>query len=47
LKIGDYLIILAVTLVAVIICFAIYRGDALLTTLQFALVMTVAASSSG
>jgi H+-transporting ATPase len=43
LKIGNYLIILAVTLVAVIIGFAIYRGDAILTTLQFALVLTVAA----
>ena len=43
LKIGNYLIILAVTLVAVIIAFAIFRGDAILTTLQFALVLTVAA----
>jgi H+-transporting ATPase len=43
LKIGDYLIILAVALVAVIIAVALYRGDPLLTTLQFALVLTVAA----
>ncbi len=43
LKIGNYLIILAVALVAVIIGFAVYRGDAILTTLQFALVLTVAA----
>jgi H+-transporting ATPase len=43
LKIGNYLIILAVALVAVIIGFAIYRDDAILTTLQFALVLTVAA----
>jgi H+-transporting ATPase len=43
LKIGNYLIILAVALVAVIIGFAIYRGDVILTTLQFALVLTVAA----
>jgi H+-transporting ATPase len=43
LKIGNYLIILAVALVAVIISFAIYRGDHVLTTLQFALVLTVAA----
>ena len=43
LKIGNYLIILAVALVAVIIGFAIFRGDAILTTLQFALVLTVAA----
>ena len=43
LKIGNYLIILAVALVAVIIGFAIYRGDKILETLQFALVLTVAA----
>ena len=43
LKIGNYLIILAVVLVAVIIAAAIYRGDPILTTLQFALVLTVAA----
>jgi H+-transporting ATPase len=43
LKIGNYLIILAVALVAVIICFALHRGDPLLTTLQFSLVLTVAA----
>jgi H+-transporting ATPase len=43
LKIGDYLIVLAVVLVAVIVCVAIYRGDPILTTLQFALVLTVAA----
>ncbi len=43
LKIGNYLIILAVALVAVIVSFAIYRGDPILATLQFALVLTVAA----
>jgi H+-transporting ATPase len=43
LKIGDYLIVLAVVLVAVIVGFSIYRGEAILTTLQFALVLTVAA----
>src|SRR5271155_4402560 len=43
LKIGDYLIVLALVLVATIIAFAIFRGDPLLTTLQFALVLTVAA----
>lgn len=43
LKIGNYLIVLAVALVAVIIAVAIYRGDPILTTLQFALVLTVAA----
>ena len=43
LKIGDYLIILAVALVAVIIAVALFRGDPILSTLQFALVLTVAA----
>ncbi len=43
LKIGNYLIILAVGLVAVIITVALFRGDHILTTLQFALVLTVAA----
>ena len=43
LKIGDYLIILAVALVAVIITVAIFRGDPILNTLEFALVLTVAA----
>jgi H+-transporting ATPase len=43
LKIGNYLIILAVALVAVIIAVALLRGDRMLTTLQFALVLTVAA----
>ena len=43
LKIGDYLIVLAVALVAVIVAVAMFRGDPILTTLQFALVLTVAA----
>ena len=43
LKIGNYLILLAGTLVAVIIAVALFRGDPILTTLQFALVLTVAA----
>ncbi len=43
LRIGNYLIVLAVALVAVIIAVAIFRGDPLLTTVQFALVLTVAA----
>ncbi len=43
LRIGNYLIILAVALVAVIIAVAVFRGDPILTTLQFALVLTVAA----
>ena len=43
LNIGNYLIILAVVLVALIITVALFRGDPILTTLQFALVLTVAA----
>ena len=43
LKIGTYLIVLAIVLVAVIVAVSILRGDPLLTTLQFALVLTVAA----
>src|SRR5208283_981751 len=43
LKIGNYLIILAVVLVAVIVVASLLRGNAILTTLQFALVLTVAA----
>jgi H+-transporting ATPase len=43
LKIGDYLIILAVALVTLIITVALFRGDPILSTLQFALVLTVAA----
>jgi H+-transporting ATPase len=43
LKIGNYLIILAVSLVTIIIGVALFRGDPILTTLQFALVLTVAA----
>jgi H+-transporting ATPase len=43
LKIGDYLIILAVTLVAVIVTFALFRHDPVLNTLEFALVLLVAA----
>src|SRR5665213_595625 len=39
LSIGNYLIILAVTLVAVIITVALFRGDPLLDTLEFALVL--------
>jgi len=43
LNIGNYLIILAAVLVATIIAVATYRGDPILSTLQFALVLTVAA----
>ncbi len=43
LKIGDYLIVLAVALVILILIVTLFRGDDFLTTLQFALVLTVAA----
>jgi H+-transporting ATPase len=43
LKIGDYLIILAVALVVLILAVALFRGDRMAITLQFALVLTVAA----
>jgi H+-transporting ATPase len=43
LRIGDYLIILAVALVAIIVVVGVVRGEKLLTLLQFALVLTVAA----
>ncbi len=43
LKIGDYLIILAVTLVVLILAVALFRGDPILNTLEFALVLLVAA----
>ncbi|WP_186629902.1 plasma-membrane proton-efflux P-type ATPase [Rhodococcus sp. BP22] len=41
-QIGNYLIILAVVLVSLIVLVAALRGDEILTTLQFALVLTVA-----
>jgi H+-transporting ATPase len=43
LKIGNYLIILAVILVVLILSVALFRGDPMTATLQFALVLTVAA----
>ncbi len=43
LKIGNYLIVLAVGLVSLIIIAAVIRGNRILTTLEFALVLTVAA----
>jgi H+-transporting ATPase len=43
LKIGDYLIVIAVALVVLILAVALFRGDRMMTTLQFALVLTVAA----
>lgn len=43
LKIGDFLIVIALALVILILGVALFRGDKMLTTLQFALVLTVAA----
>jgi H+-transporting ATPase len=43
LKIGNYLILLAVILVVLILSVALFRGDPMTATLQFALVLTVAA----
>jgi H+-transporting ATPase len=43
LKIGNYLIVLAVALVGLIVAVALMRHDPVLTTLQFALVLIVAA----
>jgi H+-transporting ATPase len=43
LKIGDYLIVLALVLVALILVVAFARGNRTATTLEFALVLTVAA----
>ncbi len=43
LKIGNYLIVLAVALVSLIVVVGLYRGASLLELLQFALVLTVAA----
>ena len=43
LKIGDYLIVLAVALVVVIVAVAVFRGDPILNTLEFALILLVAA----
>jgi len=43
LRIGNSLIVLAAALVTVIIAVSVVRGDPILTTLQFALVLTVAA----
>lgn len=43
LKIGDYLIVIALGLVALILSVALFRGDRMLTVLEFALVLTIAA----
>ena len=42
MKIGDYLIIMAVALVAIIVIVALFRHDPILNTLEFALVLLVA-----
>ncbi len=43
LKIGDYLIVLALALVSIILLVALYRGDNMWTVIEFALVLTIAA----
>jgi H+-transporting ATPase len=43
IKIGDYLIVLAIGLVAIIFIVALFRDESWIETLQFALVLTVAA----
>jgi H+-transporting ATPase len=42
LKIGDFLILVAIALVVLIIGVALFRHDHMLTTIQFALILTVA-----
>jgi H+-transporting ATPase len=42
MKIGDYLIVVATVLVLIIVTVAIFRGDKVLSTLEFALVLLVA-----
>jgi H+-transporting ATPase len=43
LRIGDFLIVIALVLVVIILLVALFRGDPMLTTLQFALILTIAA----
>jgi H+-transporting ATPase len=43
LKIGDFLIVIAIALVLLILIVALFRGDRMSMTLEFALVLTVAA----
>ncbi len=43
IRIGDYLILMAIILVSIVILAAVYRHESLLITLQFALVLIVAA----
>jgi H+-transporting ATPase len=42
LKIGNYLIMIAIGLVVVILAFSIFSGEKIMTTLQFMLVLTIA-----
>jgi H+-transporting ATPase len=43
LKIGDALLVLAAVMIALILLVALFRGDPIVTTLEFALVLTIAA----
>lgn len=43
INIGNYLIVIALMLVTLILAMALFRGDNMLTTLEFALVLTIAA----
>ncbi len=43
LKIGDFLIVIALALIILILTVVLFRGDKMITTLEFALVLTVAA----
>ena len=43
LHIGNYLIVIAIVLVVLIVTVALFRGDPIVTTLLFALVLTIAA----
>ncbi|MCG6948071.1 MAG: plasma-membrane proton-efflux P-type ATPase [Acidobacteria bacterium] len=43
LKIGDALLVLAAAMIALILLVALFRGDPIVTTLEFALVLTIAA----
>jgi len=43
LRIGDALLVLAAAMVALIVLVALFRGDPIVTTLEFALVLTIAA----
>jgi H+-transporting ATPase len=43
LKIGDALLVLAAVMIALILLVALFRGDPIATTLEFALVLTIAA----